>query len=340
MTSTTTDFAKYLTRWLSKYLPHEKNVSKNTIASYRDAVVQFIGFMKDKKGIPLERLQLKHLTQENVNAWLTTLTEKGISPITRNSRLAAICSFVAYLQYYLVENLEEWQKIKGIPKSKFASETPVYLTLEGVKLLLEQPDTNTSQGRRHLAILALMYDTGARVQEIVDLNVENLRIDSEPYTIKLHGKGNKSRIVPLMKEQIRILRIYMKENHLDSNKFGSPLFFNNRNERLTRRGISYILEKYVRMARKISPELMPPSISCHTLRHSKAMHLLQAGTNLVIIRDILGHVSIETTNVYARADSKAKRKALENAYSKLTPETDPEWVDNKGLLGWLKGLGH
>lgn len=219
--------------------------------------------------------------------------------------------------------------------------TLCYLTTEGVKLLLEQLDTTTWRGRRDLALISLMYDTGARVSEMADLTVDSVRIRSEPYTIRIVGKGRKARIVPLAKEQVSILMEYMKENHLnDSNKAASPLFFNDRHERLTREGITYVLHKYADMARTIKPDLIPKRISCHSLRHSRAMHLLQAGVNLVYIRDILGHVSIQTTDIYARADSKAKREALEKAYTDLTPNRDPDksWESNKNLRDWLRGL--
>lgn len=186
-----------------------------------------------------------------------------------------------------------------------------------------------------------MYDTGARVQEMADLTVDSVRISHEPYTIRLYGKGRKTRIVPLVREQVSILREYMEENRLnDSNKVSEPLFSNNSHAKLTREGISYVLRIYAEMARKKSPELIPEKLSCHSLRHSRAMHLLQAGVNLVYIRDILGHVSIQTTDVYARADSKAKREALEKAYTDMTPNrnTDREWERNKNLRDWLKGL--
>lgn len=340
--TTTTDFAKYLSRFLSEHLPHERNVSRNTIVSYRDAFVQFIDFMKNKKGIPLERLSLKHLDRESVVAYLRWLVdEKHLSAATRNYRLAAMHSFCKYLQYEVVDRMEQWQKILTVKAMRTESKALKYLSAEGVKLLLEQPDRSTWKGRRHLAILSLMYDTGARVQEVVDLTVDSIRIDSEPYTIRLFGKGRKARIVPLVKEQTEILRIYMEENHLnDSCKASDPLFFNSRHEKMTREGISYILSTYVSMARKISPGLIPDRISCHSLRHSRAMHLLQAGVNLVYIRDILGHVSVQTTDIYARADSKAKREALERAYKDLTPDgaIDRVWERNKDLRDWLKGL--
>lgn len=339
---TTTDFAKHLTNFFSAYLPHERNVSPNTIASYRDAFVQFIDYMRTVAGIGLEKLTLDCLTRNNVLSFLNWLLEsKKVSPATRNYRLAAMRSFCSYLQYEVVEKMAVWQEVLTIKAMRSEARPLNYLTVEAVKLLLGQPDSRTQQGRRHLAILSLMYDTGARVQEIADLTVESVRIDSEPYTIRLYGKGRKSRIVPLMKEEVSILRPYMEENHLnDINKASNPLFFNSRHEKLTREGISYILRTYVNMARLADPELFPGKISPHSLRHSKAMHLLQGGVNLVYIRDILGHVSISTTDIYARADSKAKREALEKAYANAMPDAnkDKEWERNKDLRDWLRGL--
>ena len=186
-----------------------------------------------------------------------------------------------------------------------------------------------------------MYDTGARVQEMADLTVDCIRIDSEPYTIKLFGKGRKSRIIPMMKEQVVHLRQYMEENHLNnSNMFGTPLFFNNRHEKMTREGITYILKTYADMARKVNPPLIPERLSCHSIRHSKAMHLLQSGVNLVYIKDILGNSSIQTTDIYARADSKQKREDLENAYVDIKPKSNGMklWENDKNLLEWLKRL--
>lgn len=139
------------------------------------------------------------------------------------------------------------------------------------------------------------------------------------------------------------MAVDMEENHLNnSNMFGTPLFFNNRHEKMTREGITYILKTYADMARKVNPSLIPERLSCHSIRHSKAMHLLQSGVNLVYIRDILGHVSIQTTDIYARADSKAKRQALEKAYVDLNPEVKSErvWERDRNLREWLKGLNH
>jgi len=340
--NTGTDFAKYLSKFLSEYLPYERNMSPNTVASYRDTFLQFIGYMKDVQKIRLEQLTLDTLTRERVIDFLSWVQkERNCGVATRNHRLAAIHSFMSYLQYEEIHHLDEWQRILSIKAMKDEKKSINYLTAEGVKLLLDQPDITTRNGRRNLSLLALMYDTGARVQEIIDLTPESIKTESKPYTIRLFGKGRKSRVVPLMEEQLVILKRYMDENHLYENyKLKHPLFFNSRNEKLTRPGVTYILKTYAGMAKQVNPVLVPDNISCHTLRHSKAMHLLQAGVNLVYIRDLLGHVSIQTTEIYARADHKQKREALEKAYTNLIPEkaTKCEWEQNQNLLNWLKSL--
>lgn len=340
--NTGTDFAKYLSKFLSEYLPYERNMSPNTIASYRDTFVQYINYMKDVQNVKVERLTLDMLTRHRIVDFLSWVQkERCCGIVTRNQRLASIHSFISYLQYEDIYHLNEWQKIRSIKAMKGEKKSIRYLTTEGIKLLLEQPDSKTRNGIRNLALLALMYDTGARVQEMIDLTPESLKIETKPYTIRLFGKGRKTRIVPLVEEQIVILKRYMEVNHLfENHKQKHPLFFNSRNEKLTRAGVTYILKTYADMARQVKQELIPSSISCHSLRHSKAMHLLQSGVNIVYIRDILGHVSTQTTDIYARADSKLKREALEKAYLELVPENAKkrEWEKNQDLLNWLKNL--
>ena len=340
---TNTDFAKFLSKFLSEYLPHERNMSPNTILSYRDTFVQFIRYMKDEQKIRIEKLTLDKMTKEVVLGflvWIQNNRKCGIA--TRNYRLAAIHSFISYLQYEDIVRLDHWQKILSIKAMKSEKKSINYLTIDALKLLLEQPDITTSKGRRNLALMALMYDTGARVQEIIDLTPESIYIASTPYTIRLLGKGRKYRVVPLMEEQVTLLKRYMEENKLrEESRLKYPLFSNSRGEKLTRAGVAFILKTHVEMARAINPDLIPESVSCHSLRHSKAMHLLQAGVNMVYIRDILGHASIQTTDIYARADSKQKREALEKAYIiNLVPKSDktPLWEKNQNLLEWLNGF--
>ena len=282
----TTDFAKYMTDFLSLYLVNEKGVSPNTIKGYRDTFVQLIDYASSVKGTKLEKLTLSALNKGLVTDFLDWLQkEKHCSTSTRNARLAAIRSYIKYVQYHHPDNLYEFQRILSIKSKKHEKGHLNYLGLEAVRLLLSMPDTSTKKGRRDLALLSLMYDTGCRVQEMADLRVQDVHL-SEPYFVTVLGKGSKIRQVPLLPEQMEILLIYIKENRLDRTECRPyPLFCNNRHERLTRGGITHILKKYVSMARRQNPEIIPDKICCHSIRHSKAMHLLQAGVNLIYIRD-------------------------------------------------------
>lgn len=335
----TNDFPKYLTDFLSKHLPGERGMSYNTISSYKATFILLISFMKEQKGISAEKLSFRHLTKSCIEQFLDYLErDRKCSASTRNVRLAAIHSFFKYVQYIIPDNLDECRKVLAIKAKKYKQGSINYLTIDGIKLLFEQPDLSTRRGMRDLTMLALMYDTGARVQEIIDTVPANIRMD-KPYTIKLIGKGNKARIVPLMDAEVIHLKNYMVMNNLlqtEANLY--PLFYNGRKEKLTRAGITHILHKYAAMARKQNASLIPERISCHSIRHSKAMHLLQAGVNLIYIRDILGHTSVVTTEVYARADSKQKREAIESAFVDVVKKESPLWVNNDGLLQWLKNF--
>jgi site-specific recombinase XerD len=332
-----TDFSYYLTNFLTQYLPGEIGVSHNTVSSYRDAFILFLIFCRDRKNIPAENLSLPMITRKVVLDFLEWIeTERKCSTATRNVRLAAIHSFFRYLQYENPDHLLEWQKILSIPVKKTKKKTLNYMSTEGIKLLLGMPDQSTQKGKRDLALLSLMYDSCARVQEIIDLTPSAIRFD-KPYTVKLIGKGNKARIVPVMEPMVLLLKQYMEIHELMepyANKY--PLFQNKKKEKLTRAGVGYILNKYIEMARKANKTIIPDRFSCHCLRHSKAIHMLQAGVNLVYIRDILGHCSVQTTEIYARTDSKHKRDAIEKAYTEMVPPELPVWKVDKNLLEWLK----
>jgi len=332
-----TDFSKYISDFITRYLNDEKGASPNTIAAYRDTFVLLLNFIQDMEHIKIEKLTLERITKKTIIEFLDWLQkERKCSNSTRNTRLAAIHSFYKYLQLESLDYLHECQKILSIKFKKAKKENINYLTIEGIKLFLQQPDTSSLKGRRDLALLSLMYDSGARVQEIIDLTPSMLRL-TKPATIKIVGKGNKARLVPMLNAQIKLLKNYIEENRLNepfANMY--PLFFNSRKEKLTRAGVNYIVQKYMEMARKENALIIPKKISCHSFRHSKAMHLLQAGVNLVYIRDILGHVSIQTTEIYARADSKQKREALEKAYVNVNPDEEPMWTKDANLVSWLK----
>lgn len=336
-----TDFAYHLTTYLSKYLPGKAGISRNTILSYRDTFSLLLRFCSEDKAMAIEKITLKTLTKDLIDDFLLWLeTQRGCAVSTRNQRLSAIHSFFRYLQLEEPGHLFMCQQILAISMKRTARKVINYLTLDAIKTILEAPDTTCLMGRRDLVLLSLMYDTGARVQEIADLTVADVRLENPP-TVKMTGKGNRSRLVPLMTPTAKLLEQYLSEHDLMHAEYGSCHVFQNRSRaKLTRAGIAYILNKYVEAARMLHPELIPKKISPHCFRHSKAMHLLQSGVNLVYIRDFLGHATIKTTEMYARADSLMKRNALEKAYQMTSSSEMPVWQQNHALLKWLKELGH
>ena len=333
-----TNFAKHLTEFLSVYLPIQKNVSDNTIRSYRDTFKLLINYSQDIKNISAERITLDFLSKEcitNFLEWLETNRKCSIS--TRNQRLAAIHSFFRYAQAEEPDGIFHFQKIVSIPIKKSQKTVVEHLAPEAVKMLLEQPDKHTPKGRRDLTLISVLYDTGARVQELIDIKIRDVTLQ-EPAVIALTGKGNKTRRVPVMKNTASLLQSYILENGLDKTwKNENPLFTNSQHHKLTKEGVAYIIAKYVASARKIST-LVPEKVNVHQLRHSKAMHLLQAGVNLIYIRDFLGHVDLKTTEIYAKADTETKRKAVENIYPDLIDSNLPDWNKDHALLSWLSEI--
>lgn len=337
----TNDFAWYLSAFLTKYLPGEKNMSSNTIVAYRDSFRIFLLFCETKKGISPDKVTISTLTRELVIEYLDWLEkERGCSTITRNQRLSSIHGFLRYIQKESPENLYELQRILGISSKKTPKTIVSYLTEEELKILFLQPNTKTKQGRRDLVLLTLMYDSAARVQELADLKVKNVRLSS-PAVITLHGKGDKTRQVPILGKTKELLTSYLeahKKNNWGVALGEAPLFFNQRHQPLSRWGISYILDKYVCSAQKDIHFSIDFPITPHVLRHAKAMGMLKAGINLIYIRDFLGHSNVVTTEVYARSDTEMKRKALEESYKELYTEEMPKWEDDKNLMQWLHDL--
>ncbi len=335
-----TDFAYYLTEFLSKHLPGTVGLSPNTIMSYRDTFSIFLEFCSKHKKTAPEKFSLNNLDRKLIEEYLQWIEKtRNCIASTRNVRLAAFHSFCRYLQMEFPDYIHQAQQILSIPMKRTKRVSVEYITLDAMKLLLEMPDKTTREGRKDMILLSLLYDSGARVQELADLKVGDIRTVSPP-TAKLTGKGGKSRIVPLMKPMADLLKQYLRENNLrEPYTFDYPLFSNRSRNKLTRAGIAYIVKKYADEAIKESPQLFPDKLSPHSFRHSKAMHLLQSGVNLVYIRDFLGHVDIQTTEIYARIDSEMKRKALEKSSSNVVSDKMPEWQNNAGLMNWLKSLG-
>ncbi|MBF0577387.1 tyrosine-type recombinase/integrase [Dysgonomonas sp. GY617] len=335
-----TKFAKYLSEYLTVYLPNERGYSANTIFSYRDNMLLFLIFMRDKYNIGAEKIDFKDITQERVIDyldWLESVRNNSIS--TRNSRLSSLHAFFRFLLYRSPEQLHEWHRILGIKVKRNYTASVMYLSPDGIKLLLEQPDTYKAKGRRDLALLSLMYESAGRVQEIADLTPSRVHF-GKPTTLKIKGKGNKTRIVPISEQGARLLKMYMEEKGLLNDWANEqPLFDNGQGDKLSRKTIAVIIKKYAEKARQSNPAIIPEGISPHSMRHSKAMMLQDAGVNLIYIRDFLGHSSVTTTEIYARISTKQKLEAIEKTSLSPEPESLPIWHRNKGLLEMLENLG-
>ena len=334
--------ALLLKDFFETYLPKERGVSSHTIRSYSATFQSLYAFFKDNKGIRANKLFVKDLSRRSINDYLNWLEmEKGNKVSTRNSRLASVKAFCHYAQYKDFKNIARWQEILSIKSKKSDMPCISFLTQEGMKTLLSEVPTDTIQGRRHLAILAFLYDTGARANELISFSAHNLNL-TKPYHVILSGKGRKKRIVPIHEKLVLILKAYMKDANIELNNISKqPLFVNAYGRKLTSAGLTHIIMMYADKVRENFPALMPKRLSPHSFRHSKATHLLQAGMNIIYVRDFLGHSSVKTTETYVRMDSEQKRKALEAAAADIVPQsqTIEVWNDDEKLLNWLKGLG-
>lgn len=333
------DFAFYTTKFFESYLPGSRNVSPNTILSYRDTFTKLLVYMRDRCSVTPDKVTFKSLDHDTIESFLAYLeNDQNCSLATRNQRLAALKSFFRFVEVERPDLLLQCQSIIAIRNKNAPRPVIEYLNHDEIKLLLEQPDTTLHKERRDLALIELMYDSAARVQEICDLTVRNLQLKS-PAVMRVYGKGRKTRDIPLDAHCVKLLRNYMNEYHLNRPEmYDRPLFFNSRQEHLSRSGVSFILSKYIRRANEnggnISEKITP-----HCLRHSKAMHMVEAGINLIYIRDFLGHESIETTQVYAKANPEVRRKALAKMEDKTSPKVNTEdWNDNPGIMDFLHGI--
>ncbi len=336
----TTDFAHWLTRYLAVYLPNERGVAALTVDSYRQAFSQYLEFMESVKGVKPEKMTLSKFDKTNTVGFLDWLeNEKGNSTHTRNQRLAALKGFARYLSGEYPDYLEEYQGILAITEKKAHRKEISYLKTEGVALLVKQVNRHAPNGYRDLLIIMLFYTTGIRVSELTLLNVEDVHF-GEPSTLLVHGKGGKDRFVPILSGVKPHLKEYLKRMGYDNNASASEaLFKNHLGMRFNRRGLSYLIKKYANKARAANPDLIPMDLSPHKLRHTAAMELLASGVELIHIRDLLGHASVTTTEGYARADSKQKRQAIENAARYLLPPEEAKWEANKNIKEWLKSFG-
>lgn len=334
-----TDFATLLSKYFTKYLPNERASSQQTIDSYRNAFILYLEYMESICGIRPERLLIGDYTRESIIGFLNWLEDvRKNSATTRNYRLAAMKGFVHYLKYEFPDYMDEYQRILGIPLKKTAQNEISYLKTEGVELLVEQIKLTATNGLRDYVIVLLLYTTGVRVSELINIKVKDISL-TEPYTLKVHGKGNKGRYVPLMKTAIPYIKRYLTQKQYDTEaRFEEYLFKNHMNEQFTRQGINYVLKKYGEKARTINQALIPEDLTAHKMRHTTAMELITAGVDLMYIRDLLGHSSVTTTEVYARTDAQLKRMAIEAASKEILPSEDASWDTDTSLKEWLKSF--
>ena len=324
-----TEFKPMLSSFLLDYLPDRRGYSENTVANYRDAFVLLLRYAQSE-GIAADDVEFEILDKRFVEGFLAWLGgERGCSPQTRNNRLAALKSFFRFVQMEAPERMAQASEVLSIKATKTPEPDISYLSLDGVSALL---DAASTKGLRDLAMLSLLYDSGARVQELADARVCDIRLDP-PRTLKITGKGGKTRVVPITEQVGNIVEAYLTESETAGT---AHLFANRRGEPIGRAGIAYVLRKHIARAHATRPECVPPTCTPHALRHSKAMHMLEAGVNLVYIRDFLGHASITTTEMYARANPEMKRAAVETLRNRIGAQDVYSDAKKDELISWLR----
>lgn len=337
-----TQLGRGVVRFFQEYLPSLRGMSPHTIRSYRDTLVLLLRFIANNAQRPIETLEISDLSTESITLFLGFLEiERHNKIATRNIRLAAIHAFARFLATERPEYLGVLQRILGIPFKRGAKETAIeYLESSEVQALLNCIDRSSSLGHRDYTLFALMFNTGARVQEILNLRRRDLRLDS-PCQVRLQGKGQKIRFCPIWPGTAQLLRQLVDKQYLsDHEQTDAPIFINRRGTPLTRFGVRYLLRKYLALCCDAESTIRDKRLHPHSLRHTTAIHLLKAGVDFATISQWLGHSSLNTTMRYARADIDLKRQALTQVFPDiLAPPTakdfSPESVD---LEGWLRRL--
>jgi site-specific recombinase XerD len=319
------------------YIPSQRALSPHTLQSYRDSLKLLLQFAAGKKGDP-SRLAVEQLNVEMVTAFLESLeTGRKNRVSTRNIRLSAIHSFFRYLGGRCPEHLDQAQRILSIPFKRTVTRVIDYLDFDEIQAVLKAVDVDSDNGCRDLALLSLMFNTGARASEVVGLQLADLRLNA-PCSVLLRGKGSKERICPIWPETARLLQRLLQQPDLPPSQ-RAPLFLNDRGGQLTRFGIRLILKKYVEKAARHRPSLKHKRLHPHSIRHSTATHLLRSGVDLSTIAHWLGHVSVNTTNKYLSIDLEAKREALAKVKPLLKGRRNSaKWRKDKNLIAWLTAL--
>ncbi len=304
-------FLLQLGNYFSVYLPDVRRASKNTIAAYADAFAVFFQFLSESKGIQHTSVTYKDLTPAMFDEFILWMkNEKQYSPTSIRQRMTALSSFLKYASRRDAMAIKPYTNISGSERPVTARTEFPYFTAKEIGILLSFPDANKYLGGRDMVLLSLLYDSGARAQEMCDLCVGDIRY-GKPTKVKLHGKGNKVREVPVSDEVTALLKYHMKQGNYCGSEKQSPLFLSQSKEKMTTACIRSIVGKYVRLAKSSHPDLFQEhSYSPHSFRHSKAVHMVEAGVDLIYIRKFLGHATISTTEIYARIGQAAVTKAL------------------------------
>lgn len=338
------NFFEAVRRFLLDYLPKQRCLSTNTILSYRQTLNLFVSWLREEKEIPMAKIDFSCISNDVVLEFLSWLEDvRNCSASTRNQRLMALRSFLHYAGQLDCTQTALYLSALNIPSKKSPGKVVGALSDSALTVLLQQPDPSKKKDLRNLVIMMLMYDTAARCGEILAMNICDLRLTVEHPIAYLHGKGNKTRTVPLLPKTVRHCTQYLKKFHpheiAGSN---APLFYtviHGVQQRMSPDTVAAFLDKYGKMAALRCPEI-PPHIHPHMLRHSRAMNLYRAGMPLVLLSQYLGHAQVETTKIYAYADTEMKRAAIEkaDAIRNGNPIPDEIWTDDEDMILRLSGL--
>lgn len=328
-------FPRLLRIFFYERLAEQRNVSAHTIRSYRDAWRLFLRFVAERRRCRVAELTLQALNATEVAAFLQhSERERKVSIGTRNCRLAALRSFFSFAAEREPTAIEQCAEVLRIPTKKAPKPVRQELDMHEIEAILAQPDRTQLEGQRDHALLWFLYNTGARIQEVLNLCPADIRFDT-PSCVRLLGKGRKERICPLWPETVELLKALLQRQPCASDE---RLFVNRYGMPLGPSGVRFKLSQYVRSAAAVVPTLASKKISPHAFRHAAAVHLVAAGVDVTVIRSWLGHASLETTNLYAQANLDTKREALQRLQLRSKSGKPPPWRRDEDLLTWLESL--
>jgi site-specific recombinase XerD len=332
----TPSLANLIQTFFRHHLVATRGVSPHTLHAYRDAIRRLLTFAAGRHRCEVVHLALDDLARDTVLAFLEYLEQQcGNAAVTRNARLAAIHALFRFIAVEDPTALAVCQQVLAIPSKQTPSRAVTCLARPDVEHLLASIDRSTARGRRDVALVQFLYNTGARAQEVVDLRLPAVRFDA-PAQVRVLGKGRKERLCPLWAETIDLVRAMLRDRGVRLTD-DVPLFVNATGRVLTRFGLGHIVHQRVAAAAVSRPTLANIRITPHTFRHTTALHLLQAGVDLNVVRSWLGHASIETTHAYVDIDMEMKRIALEACAPPGLKSSSPTWTD-PDLLTWLEAL--